>query len=245
MEVLQEIWRRARTVQPVPEPLVIGVLALIALGLVMLRGVWPITRLLVTITHEGAHALAAMLTGRRLRGIRLHSDTSGLTVSSGRASGPGMIVTLAVGYVGPAIFGLAAAALLASGRAVGLLWLVVVVLALMMLQIRNWYGLLVMLVAVGAVASMSWFLPAILQSWVAYLFTWVLLLAAPRPVIELAGDRRRGRAVGSDADQLARLTHLPGLLWTGLFLVVNLAAVTVGAWWLLPLRQWAVALGLA
>ena len=37
----------------------------------------------VTIAHEGGHAVAALLTGRRLRGIRLHSDTSGLTLSAG------------------------------------------------------------------------------------------------------------------------------------------------------------------
>ena len=29
-------------------------------------------RTLVTITHEGAHGVAALLTGRRLQGIRLH-----------------------------------------------------------------------------------------------------------------------------------------------------------------------------
>ena len=43
--------------------------------------------MLVTITHEGAHGVAAFVTGRRLQGIRLHSDTSGLTISSGRPSG--------------------------------------------------------------------------------------------------------------------------------------------------------------
>ncbi len=245
VEVLQEIWRRACSVQPAPEPLVIVVLALMALLLVMLRPFWPITRMLVTITHEGAHAVSAMLTGRRLGGIRLHSDTSGLTVSSGRTSGPGMIMTLAAGYVGPAIFGLGAALLLASGRAVGLLWLVVAVLALMLLQIRNWYGVLVLLAAGGVVAALSWFLAPTSQAFLAYLLTWVLLLAAPRPVIELASDRRRGRAAGSDADQLARLTHLPGIVWTGVFLVVNLAAAAVGAAWLLPLREWAADLGMA
>ena len=43
--------------------------------------------------HEAGHALTAVLTGRRLTGIRLHSDTSGLTLSTGRPSGPGMVAT--------------------------------------------------------------------------------------------------------------------------------------------------------
>ncbi len=68
---------------------VVALTAAVALVLVLSRAVWPYTRMLVTITHEGGHAVAALLAGRRLQGIRLHSDTSGLTVSSGRPSGPG------------------------------------------------------------------------------------------------------------------------------------------------------------
>ena len=69
----------------------VALTAALALGLVLSRVAWPYTRMLVTITHEGGHAVAALLAGRRLQGIRLHSDTSGLTVSSGRPSGPGTV----------------------------------------------------------------------------------------------------------------------------------------------------------
>ena len=44
-------------------------------------------------------------TGRKLHGIRLHSDTSGLTLSAGRPTGPGMILTLLAGYVAPPLVG--------------------------------------------------------------------------------------------------------------------------------------------
>jgi hypothetical protein len=33
---------------------------------------------------------------------------------------------------------------------------------------------------------------------------------------------------GSDADQLARLTGLPGLAWVGVFLLVDVAALLLG-----------------
>ena len=49
------------------------------------------------------------------------------------------------------------------------------------------------------------------QSAFAYLATWFLLLAAPRPVLELQALRWRQGARDSDADQLARLTRLPAL----------------------------------
>jgi Peptidase M50B-like len=54
---------------------------------------WQLARNAITIAHEGGHALVSVLTGRRLEGIRLHSDTSGETVSRGRGSGPGMVLT--------------------------------------------------------------------------------------------------------------------------------------------------------
>ena len=55
---------------------------LVALVAVANRRIWRISRNVVTIAHEGGHAMIALLTGRRLDGIRLHSDTSGVTVCS-------------------------------------------------------------------------------------------------------------------------------------------------------------------
>ena len=201
----------------------------VAAGLVLVPAIWHRSRHLVTIAHEGSHGIAALLSGRRLDGIRLHSDTSGLTVSRGRRSGPGMIVTAAAGYVGPALIGLACAVLLSHGHAVGLLWALLVLLGLLLLQIRNWFGLLVVVVTGLAVFAVSWWLPERTQSAFAYLVTWFLLLAAPRPVVELQRLRRRGQARDSDADQLGRLTRLPGLLWVIVFLAATLGALFVGA----------------
>ncbi len=234
MELLALIWRRAGAEQPPPAPEVVLGLALLALALVILRQIWPVTRLIVTITHEGAHGVAALLTGRRLRGIRLHTDTSGLTVSQGKPRGAGMILTLAAGYLGPAVVGLTAALLLAHRHALALLWLIVVVLALLLLQIRNFYGFLVVLVAGAATVGVSWFLPATVQSAIAYLITWVLLIAAPKPVLELIAQRRHGRTPASDVDQLGRLTPLPGGIWAGAFLLANLAGLMVGVVLLVP-----------
>lgn len=234
MELIAEIWRRTLSVQPDPPAAVIALAAAVAFALVIIPTSWPVTRLLVTITHEGAHAFAAVLAGRRLRGIRLHSDTSGLTVSHGRVTGPGMIMTLAAGYLGPALVGLGAALMLAAGLSLGLLWSFVFLLALMLLQIRNFYGFLLVVGAGAAMAAISWYLSAPAQSAIAYLITWVLLIAAPKPVLELIRQRRRGRGAHSDADQLARLTRVPGVVWTWFFLAANLAGLAVGASLLFP-----------
>src|SRR6478735_4700502 len=78
-------------VQPAPASWVVAATAVVAVVLVLAPGAWPLSRHVVTIAHEGGHGLVAACTGRRLTGIRLHSDTSGLTVSRGRPSGLGLV----------------------------------------------------------------------------------------------------------------------------------------------------------
>src|SRR3712207_7988075 len=74
-----------------------------------------------------------------------------------------MVLTCAAGYTGPALFGLGAAALLAAGHAVGLLWALLALLALLLVQIRNWYGLWSVLVTGGLLFAATWWLPPAAQ----------------------------------------------------------------------------------
>ena len=145
-----------------------------------------------------------------------------------RWSLPAVVATAAAGYVGPGLVGLGAAALLARGYAVGVLWALLVLLALLLLQIRNFFGLWAVLVAGSGLFAVTWWADARVQLLVAYVVTWFLLLAAPRPVVELQEQRRRGHGRSSDADVLARLTRVPGLLWVGLFLVVTVGCLVLG-----------------
>ncbi len=203
-----------------------------ALILVVYEPFWGYTRHLVTLVHESGHALVALATGRRLNSIKLHSDTSGLTVSSGRGTGPGMVATAAAGYLAPAAFGLIIAGLVQADRTMWALWLALGALALMLLYIRNWFGLLVVAIAGAGVAAVVWWAPERVQHGAAMLVAWFMLFAAPRTAIELWSHRRRTRSRTTDADMLARLTHIPAVLWVGLFLLVNLGALALGAWWL-------------
>jgi hypothetical protein len=233
VDLLGRFWTRVTTSVPhLPSEVLLGTAVAAAL-LVLSPTLWRLTRHAVTIAHEGAHGVVALAAGRRLSGIRLHSDTSGLTVSKGRPTGLGMVLTCCAGYVGPGLFGLGAAALLAGGYAVGLLWALLVLLGLLLVQIRNWYGLWSVLVTGGVVFAATWWLPPQGQAAFAAVATWFLLLAAPRAVLELQTARRRRRAPDSDADQLARLTRLPALLWVGVFLLVDVGALVLGGTWLL------------
>jgi hypothetical protein len=226
---LTDLWHRLLGAQPDPPPLLVLITGVIALAVVSTRGPWRIARNAVTIAHEGGHALAALLTGRKLHGIRLHSDTSGLTLSAGRPSGPGMALTLLAGYLAPSLIGLAGAWLLGGNRITMLLWVSIALLLAMLVMIRNVFGVVSIVVTTGVVFAVSWFATPQVQAAFAYTAVWFLLLGGVRPVGELQTLRRRGRMPASDADQLAGITFLPGLFWVGLFGVVNLVALVAGA----------------
>jgi hypothetical protein len=228
VEFLAELWRRALSVHPAPSPSVLVALALGALALVLFA--WPLVRLIITVCHEGGHALAALLAGRKLSGIRLHTDTSGLTLTRGRPTGLGMAFTFFAGYPAAALLGLGVAWLAGEGYAAGALWLIVALLAVMLINIRNFYGALVVLGLGGLLALASWFAPPEILSWIAIGLAWLLLFGAPRPVFEVAANRNPG----TDSAQLARLTRLPRAFWITGWLLLTVGALVLGTWLLLP-----------
>ncbi|RAY11732.1 M50 family peptidase [Actinomadura craniellae] len=206
----------------------------IAFGAVLHGPTWRLARNVVTIAHEGGHALAALVTGRKLDGIRLHSDTSGVTVSRGKPHGPGMVFTALAGYLTPPLLGLAFAALLSVGRTVLMLWASIALLLAMLVMIRNAFGV-VSVVGTGAIVFLVSFLGTdTVQAGFAYLAAWFLLFAGARPVVELQRMRSRRQAPSSDADQLAHLTGVPGLVWVSLFAFVAVAALLAGGQLLAP-----------
>ncbi|MGA8852065.1 MAG: M50 family metallopeptidase [Aeromicrobium sp.] len=214
-----------------------GAAAMTALALVVLPFVWRYTRHVVTLVHEAGHAIVALVTGRRLNAITLHADTSGLTISSGRPTGLGMIATALAGYLAPSALGLGSLALVYADRTGWALWIAAIVLAGMLLFIRNWWGLLVVALSGAAVAAVTYRADEQVQVFAASAVAWFLLIAGPRTTLDLWGHRRRARTRTSDADVLGRLTHLPAAIWNALFIGLTVAALLAGLWiagWVSP-----------
>ncbi|MGI5137139.1 MULTISPECIES: M50 family metallopeptidase [unclassified Streptomyces] len=233
LSALPDLWDRVFGSQPDPDLWVVIATLVAALAVVVPQGAWRISRNAITIAHEGGHGLIALLTGRTLTGIRLHSDTSGLTVSRGKPYGLGMILTAAAGYIAPPLLGLGGAALLAAGHITMLLWLATALLVAMLVMIRNAYGALTVLLTGGMFVLVSWLTGPQVQAAFGYAVVWFLLFGGVRPAFELQAKRSRGGAGDSDADQLSRLTHVPAGLWLFLFHVVSLCALMGGGQWLL------------
>ncbi|MET9961273.1 M50 family metallopeptidase [Streptomyces sp. NPDC006326] len=229
------LWDRLTGIQTSPPVWVVIATGVLALCAVAPRPLWRLSRNAVTIAHEGGHGLLALLTRRKLDGIRLHSDTSGVTLSRGRPTGIGMVLTAAAGYTAPPLLGLAGAALLSAHRITLLLWAATALLAAMLVMIRNAYGVLTVFLTGGTFVLVSWQTTAEVQALFAYAVVWFLLLGGVRPVFELGAVRRHGGAPDSDADQLGRLTHVHPVAWLLLFHAVALCSLIGGGRWLLGL----------
>jgi hypothetical protein len=213
-----------------PAVLLAAALALIAVGWTVL---WRWTRTVVTIAHEGGHAMVAVLVGRGLTGIRLHNDTSGLTVSTGARRGPGLVFTFLGGYPAPSLLGLGGALLVAADQAALMLWIALALLAATLIHVRNAYGALAVLATGALVAAVAGWGSGRLQAGFAAALCWFLLFGGLRAVRELRRGHRRGRPGDSDADMLAGLTRVPAGMWSALFWLLAGGAVITAAWILL------------
>ncbi len=245
-------WDRLTEVSSAPPGWAIAVSAVVALLVVTSPRLWRLTRIAITIAHEGGHAAVSLLSGRRLEGIRLHADTSGETRSRGRGRGPGIVLTTLAGYVTPPLLGAGAAALLGAGRVNLTLALLVLLLAATLVLVRNWYGLLTVLLTGGALVAVIALAGPAVRAGFADAVAWFLLFGGVRPVAELARSRSRARrpppgrqladgrprrgpsTPSSDADQLSWLTPVPAGVWVALFALVALGALVLGARLLVP-----------
>jgi hypothetical protein len=199
----------------------------LALVAVLWSASWRWTRTVVTIAHEGGHALVAVLAGRGLTGIRLHADTSGLTVSTGARRGPGLVFTFLGGYPAPSVLGLGGAALVAADRAALMLWIAIGLLVATLVHVRNVFGAFSVLATGALVGAVAWWGQPQLQDGFAAALCWFLLFGSFRAVRELQRTRRQGT---SDADMLAGLTRVPRGIWVFVFGLVAAAAAMVAIW---------------
>lgn len=196
-----------------------------ALLLVWSHRPWRVLRPVVTIAHEGGHVVTALLTGRRLAGVRLHANASGVTVSRGRSSGPGMIVMLLAGYVAPCLLGLSAAALVAADQHQLILVASVALLAALLVTVRNVFGVVLIVLTGAALVVAGFTAPVTVQRASAAILAWFLLFGGLRSIGDLRRSRRRTRARESDADQLAQLTGVPAIVWIAVFALAAVGSI--------------------
>jgi hypothetical protein len=194
-----------------------------AIAAVLVLGLWSLTGHVITIAHEGAHAVMAVLLGARISQVRLNRDRTGSTMSTRALV---QLPVAAAGYIGPSAFGLAGSGLIMHGKADAMLWISLVLLGLLLLTTANWFGRFI-LVVIGAMlfATLQQGSPGV-RLLVACAWVWLLLIGGLLHV----WHHRRG---GADFADLRRMTLVvPAFVWAGFALAAASAALVTGGAWL-------------
>jgi hypothetical protein len=198
------------------ESLLIGLVALIV---VMLPLLWTPIEHFSVMTHEGAHALLAVLLGLTVTEIILNRNNGGKTTVAGE--GLRAILVLLIGYLGPSLFGLAAARLISLGDPVTVLWMIILLLVLLLFLLSRSFGMLSVPAAIALFYLILRYTHAGTEVMIAYGLAWLLLLSGVRSAI--------GHGIeAGDAHTLRKRTHLPRRLWSLLWITGTLAALFVG-----------------
>lgn len=204
---------------PVTIPLPVAVAILVAAAALSIpRVTWQYFGLFATLVHELGHAVAAILTGRVVHGIRIRRNHSGDALSSGRGVF-GTVVSGVFGYPAPAIVGAAQLWSVFTGYTAVALCAGGIVLILTLFVIRNVFGLGVVFVSAAISALLWFFAPPTVQGYALLVIGIALLVGAVRALGTVIGVhvRRRDQLASSDAYLLYRRTGIPSPIWLILF----------------------------
>ncbi len=186
---------------------------------------WPLTQHVITMAHEGGHATVGSMTGGRVEHVKLRANGEGVT----RVPGSNLLLTAMVGYVGPSVFGILGAWILAYGVAPdAIIWVSLAMFVVLFLQIRNLFGWLAVL-SFGVVFYLvgRYGTPGG-RTVFAYTWVWFLLfggfLHTAIDNVKMAGLR----FWSSDAAALREIYKLPRGFWGMLWWLATLAALVYG-----------------
>jgi Peptidase M50B-like len=164
--------------------------------------------------------------GFTLAGVTLDMESNGATGwASAPDTGPRRTLTRFVGYLGPSGFGLCAAKLIETGRAVTVLWLAIFLLVLFLFAIRKSFGIVSVPAAIALLAVVMHYSRDGLEKVIIYGLTWLLLLSGVRVAAAHGADAK-------DAENLSRTTYIPRGIWALLWLAGTVLAVVIGGKWL-------------
>jgi Peptidase M50B-like len=198
------------------------ILAIVSLGATFFRAIWPITRHLTVLAHEGAHAVLASALGHKINGITVDRNGNGLTNHSGSSGALGLFSITFIGYLGPSAFGLGAAELIRIGHIVAVLWIGLAGLIAILFVIRKSFGILTVALVFLLLFAIAGFAAISVQVLTAYAVTWFLLVSGAWVI----KDHGRNAA---DAGKLHERTKISPSFWSGIWQLGSLLALVFGA----------------
>lgn len=213
-------------------PLALGIVVAAA-ALSIPRAAWQYFGLFTTLVHELGHAVAAILTGRVIRGIRIRRDHSGDALSTGRGAF-GTIVSGVFGYPAPAIVGLALLWSVLQGYTAVALFVGGIILIVTIVVIRNLFGAVVVVLSAAVSAALWFYASPAVQSYALLVLAIALLVGSVRGLVTVISvhTRNRSQLSTSDAYLLYKHTHVPSIIWLLIFsiVIVGCCALAVTAY---------------
>jgi len=217
---LQEMVHRIGETQPrLPFGSALGI-GLAALLAVNFPGTWTFIRYFTTMAHEGSHVVIDSLVGFKITGVKLNmKDAKGGTDVVGAGSS---VPSLLIGYVGPSAFGLLAAWMISIGHIVAVLWLALALLFLLLANVRNVFGIAIIVIAGFVIFVFARYGTVANQTLGAYGIAWLLMLSGARVVV-IHWKKAK------DAQILSKQTDIMPVVFARIWLVGALFAVFLGA----------------
>lgn len=233
------------------EPSVILLIAAVTASVVAVPHIWRFLRQASTIIHEMGHVLAAWATGRRVSGIKLHTDTSGVTVSAGKPRGFGMLITTLAGYPAPGLMAVLMASLASAGHTGAALTVYQVIVALALVLSRNLVGIVSCAVSLVATGLIWWHNDPTIVAHTVVALAVFYGIAGVRGSVDLMRvhiaplkakktspqnlPELREKARSTDAGQASTawlLLPFPAVAWLSIFTLISTASAIGTVWFL-------------
>ncbi len=171
-----------------------------------------------TALHEFGHALTALLLDGQVRKIDLNHDASGTTTTVLKGKLASFLCALA-GYPCAISVAWLSVYLIQQGAVQGLIiGLSVLFLLMLLLWIRNAYGLLWVLLFLAVNGYLLYLQNPLYLRYAAIFYTVMMVTESAYSVLVLFYLSIRMPQSAGDATSLAKITHVPAFLWSLLFM---------------------------
>lgn len=192
----------------------------------------PYLSIFHTLVHESGHALAAVVTGGKVKSISLFKNTEGLAATSNHKFG--LFITSIAGYPFASVIAVLIMYVIRNEwySGLGIVLLIFLTLSLVF-WVRNSFGVF-WIISMFIMAYFLWSHDA--NQVIAYILTgfgFILLVQAMISCCQVFIISIKSPESAGDASILARLTYVPASFWGFLFLIQGLLFFVLGcAVWL-------------
>lgn len=179
-----------------------------------------------TMIHESCHALMAIFTGGRIRGVSLSADTSGLAETTSDSRIARILVSYA-GYTGSSLVAIGLFYLLYLGRYEWIIYFFVILSAINWLfWVRNLFGFLWLTAFIGMMVFFLYKHFEVVLVHISILLTCMVLVQSIISAFVIFKLSFKDRRNAGDATNLAKFTFIPTLVWGTLFFVQSIGAAS-------------------